>query len=147
MLYAIACARCVWDSTCYAAGVISDTRLRNLRRLIAQYDRQRLFADAAEMNPSHLSQIVTGRRGLGENLARRIEETLGLPHLWLDQRDGVPPAPSLREQAGDYDLEDLRVARAIRSLPPKSRVALQTVLDAFAKSAPWDGEVERRKTR
>ena len=52
---------------------------------------------------------------------------------------------SVREEPKTYDLEDLRVARAIQSLPPKSRVALQTVLDSFVKStARWDG-LERRR--
>jgi transcriptional regulator with XRE-family HTH domain len=71
---------------------------------------------------------------------------LGVTTEWLLTGDDPPLTGGLPvgEEAQTYDLEDLRVARAIRSLPPKSRVALQTVLDAFAKSAPWGG-VERRR--
>ncbi|MGH8562739.1 MAG: helix-turn-helix domain-containing protein [Gammaproteobacteria bacterium] len=122
-----------------------DIRVQNLRRLISEYGQQRLLADAAGMNPSHLSQILTGRRGLGENLARRIEETLGLPHLWLDQGDHsrqMPLAPSLREEAGDYDLGTLRLAREIRSLPLQDRALFQRLLRRLL-NAP----VEARKTR
>ena len=72
---------------------------------------------------------------------------LGVTTEWLLTGDDPPQTGGLPigEAAKTYDLETLRVARAIQSLPPKSRVALQTVLDAFAQSVPWDGEVERRR--
>lgn len=108
-------------------------------------------------------QVVLGELfGVSQNGARKwlegeaIPNTKRLPAMartlsvtaeWLLTGDDPSHTGGLPvgEEAQTYDLEDLRVARAIRSLPPKSRVALQTVLDAFAQSAPWDGEVERRR--
>lgn len=74
---------------------------------------------------------------------------LGVTTEWLLTGDDSPRTGGLPvgEEGKTYDLETLRVAQAIQSLPPKSRVALQTVLDAFAQSAqmiPWDEVTERR---
>lgn len=74
----------------------------------------------------------------------RLARTLGmsLDDLVREEprRHGLP----VREENPPYDPEDLRVARAIRHLPPKSRVALQTIFDSLVKSAPWDEVTERR---
>lgn len=45
------------------------------------------------------------------------------------------------------DPNTLRLARAIEPLPARDGADLQAVADAFAESAPWDGELEPRKTR
>lgn len=42
-------------------------------------------------NPSYLSNLVTGRKTLGERAARAIEAKLRLPALCLDQRPGEAP--------------------------------------------------------
>lgn len=74
----------------------------------------------------------------------KIARVTGCRPAWI--MFGTLPAHDDQEAAmlGPTDLEDLRVGRAIRSLPPKSRVALQTVFDALTKSAPWDEVTERR---
>lgn len=73
---------------------------------------------------------------------------LGVTTEWLLTLDESDPPQTgglpVGEEPNTYDLEDLRVARAIRSLPPKSRVALQTIFDSLVKSAPWDEVTERR---
>lgn len=110
-------------------------------------------------------QVVLGELfGVSQNGARKwlegeaIPNTKRLPAMarmlgvtteWLLTGDDPPHTGGLpvAEEAETYDLEDLRVARAIRSLPPKSRVALQTVLNSFVKSAPWDEMTERRGVR
>jgi phage repressor protein C with HTH and peptisase S24 domain len=45
------------------------------------------FAEKVGTSASTISQILGGKasRGLGEILARKIEENLGLPHGWFDQ--------------------------------------------------------------
>lgn len=93
-----------------------------------------------------IHRILTGEsRNPKARTLDRLARTLGMSQDELFH--GAPRGHGLpvRDEPPTYDAETLRVARAIESLPPKSRVALQTVLDAFAKSAPWDGEVERRK--
>jgi transcriptional regulator with XRE-family HTH domain len=74
-------------------------------------------------------------------VARALEVTV--EELVTGKRPGA--GQGAREDPGSYDPETLRVARAIESLPPDSRGALQKVVDSFVKSAPWDGEVERRR--
>jgi transcriptional regulator with XRE-family HTH domain len=102
------------------------------------------------------TRIANYERNLREPSAAdvsKIARVTGCRAAWImfgtlpahdDQEAAMLGLPSVREELGDYDLEDLRVARAIRSLPPKSRVALQTVFDSLVKSAPWDEVTERR---
>lgn len=93
-------------------------------------------------------QVLNNWKRRGAIPGRKLAKVAGalegvtVEELLTGKRPG-PPA-GVKEDPGSYDPETLRVARAIESLPPKSRVALQTVLDAFAQSAPWDG-LERRR--
>jgi transcriptional regulator with XRE-family HTH domain len=91
-----------------------------------------------------IHRILTGESGNPKaRTLDRLARTLGMSQDELfygaPRRHGLP----VREET-PHDLEDLRVGRAIRSLPPKSRGALQTVFDSLVKSAPWDEVTERR---
>jgi hypothetical protein len=66
------------------------TRTANLRRLVAELGLENV-AQKAETSAKTLQQILAGTplpsgkpRGLGHNLARRIEANCGKPHGWLD---------------------------------------------------------------
>ena len=55
------------------------------------------------------------------------------------------PRPEAYVAAAHLDLASLRLITAIQSLPRESRAAVKKVVDSFVKSAPWDGQLERRK--
>jgi hypothetical protein len=42
------------------------------------------FARRVETNPAYISQMLSGKRGLGTALARRIEASFGLERGWMD---------------------------------------------------------------
>ncbi|RDK90933.1 LexA family transcriptional regulator [Enterobacillus tribolii] len=69
---------------------IKDIRRENLRYQQAQALREGIskaeFAEKCGTSPSTLSQILGGKavRNLGDDLARKVELNLGLPHGWLD---------------------------------------------------------------
>jgi hypothetical protein len=62
-------------------------RRNNLRALAAQYISWRQFAAVVGESPSLLSQIAGGNptRAIGEELARKLEERLGLTTGYLDE--------------------------------------------------------------
>ncbi|WP_322115106.1 helix-turn-helix transcriptional regulator [Pseudomonas aeruginosa] len=64
---------------------IYQIRKQNLIQLIGG-QRKSACAERWEMNPAHLSQILSDktRKNLGDDVARRIEELEGLPRGWLD---------------------------------------------------------------
>lgn len=71
----------------YATAMTSkDFRRERLRRLINEMGKslgiergkQKLFADRVETPAAYISQIINGTRELGDDVARRIEEKLGL---------------------------------------------------------------------
>lgn len=138
-------------------GVVPHDTLRIIREVVWR-DKVRRLMRAKGVTQEALMPIlgVTTRGAVGHYLSGRRQMTpeqfyaltkrLGVRADELFEESASDPAEP-REAPAPYTADTLRVARAIESLPPKSRVALQTVLDAFAKSAPWDGEVERRKTR
>lgn len=66
---------------------IHAVRLENLRRLMRERfsNRQASLARAAGLAPGYVSFLFTGRKRLGEGLARRIEQRLGLAGGSLDQ--------------------------------------------------------------
>ena len=63
------------------------SRIVRLKMLIdASFDgSQKNLATKLDMNPSQISQWLKGFRVLGENSARKIEQALDLPDLWLDE--------------------------------------------------------------
>lgn len=63
-----------------------EIRRANLRLLAEQYGGQRALAEKADLVPSQLNHIIglNPVRNLGEKLARKIEQNLGLSHGVLD---------------------------------------------------------------
>lgn len=72
-----------------------ELRVENLRTLVAEFKTADAVAQRAATAPMYLSQILngakssTGRaRGVGDALARRLEQGCGKPVGWMDQRHG-----------------------------------------------------------
>ncbi len=65
---------------------IKQIRKANLRQLVAQYERVEDFAEKADTSASYVSQIFSAKTKaeIGDKLARKIEERLGLPRGWMD---------------------------------------------------------------
>lgn len=76
-------------------------RLANLKSLVAALTAngrpQRNAAIDLNLSPSYLSQLVGGKK-MGDDVARKIEATRGLPNGWMDQvhRTGA------EERSADY---------------------------------------------
>ena len=107
--------------------IYQQRRRDNLKRLLADYPTQRHFAEAVGLSVAQVSHLVTGVREMGEEIARRIEEALGLEMGWMDRSvdaavsgAGVSPA-------------SLRLAREIEALPSQQRGALQALVDSMAQ--------------
>lgn len=71
---------------------IADVRLRNLYVLAEQYGSWKRLSELTGVAPSQFSHMKRrgtepsspGARGIGDNLARRLERALGLPYAWMD---------------------------------------------------------------
>ncbi len=59
--------------------IVQDVRRENLAALVDQFDGQGALAHKVSTAPNYISQIVTGKRALGNKLARKIEKAIGLP--------------------------------------------------------------------
>ncbi|MEW8506848.1 MAG: hypothetical protein AB2598_09065 [Candidatus Thiodiazotropha sp.] len=75
---------------------IRTIRKANLLAQIARFGSQRAFAEEAGLVPAHVSQMVTERRNMGDEVARRIEKNLDLADGYMD----------LQHQRGDYTLRE-----------------------------------------
>jgi hypothetical protein len=71
---------------------ITEIRRANLARLVNQAGTQRKLAEQTDSDALHVSQMMTGRRNMGDKVARRIEAKLGLPHGWMDAPQAETPA-------------------------------------------------------
>jgi plasmid maintenance system antidote protein VapI len=95
--------------------------IRTIRKsnLLAQIDRfgsQRAFAEQAGLAPAHVSQMVTDRRNMGDEVARRIEKNLDLSDGYMD----------LQHQNSDYSGRDF--ADHFNRIAENDSEALQTML-------------------
>jgi plasmid maintenance system antidote protein VapI len=63
---------------------IRTIRKSNLLAQIDRFDSQRAFAEQAGLAPAHVSQMVTERRNMGDEVARRIEKNLDLAEGYMD---------------------------------------------------------------
>lgn len=76
---------------------IKDIRRENLVRLTKSYKSQRQFAQGTGLATSHLNQLLNGVREMGEEVARRIENSLGLSVGFMSIDPDMPPAPPIIE--------------------------------------------------
>lgn len=75
----------------------SDTRVSRLQELITKRfgGAQSAAATGLDLSPTYLSDVLRGRRKIGEQLARRLEQAAGLPAGWMDKERGAPRAEEL----------------------------------------------------
>lgn len=106
-------------------------RLMNLLELARKHRNGAEFCQKIGMNPSYFSQLKTGRKTIGDELARRVEKTLGLPRAYLDtQRQ---PAESGSEPV---KMETLSVAYALERLSPTVKESVFRLIYTLAAEMP-----------
>lgn len=69
------------------ADEVTRTRRKNLQFLVTQYGSQKALAIALSRTPSQIGQLVRDNspKGIGDDLSRAIESTLGLEAGYLDR--------------------------------------------------------------
>lgn len=112
---------------------MSQLRIAALRQIMGEMS-QKDFADKYDLNASHLSQLLTGHRALGERAARNLEEKIGITPGTLvsptHSPDHAPSNPQVQEQVKSY------------SLTPISAWDDDTPLDDDEVEVPFLKEVE-----
>jgi hypothetical protein len=71
-------------------------RFENLQRLLECFPTVAELCRATQSNASQLGNMLSdkarvGHRKVGHRFARRVEEALGLPHLSMEETDGIEP--------------------------------------------------------
>src|SRR3990167_3178876 len=91
-------------------GDLKENRRRNLVLIAEHYGerRQKDLANDLAMDASYLSQLLTGKTGMGDK-ARDYERLLGLPKYWLDEAHaadepipfGAAPKQDIQEELAE----------------------------------------------
>lgn len=85
------------DQLCNDGMENKEIRRANMLLLSKRAGTMKALADATDSDPAHLSQIKSGFRDMGDDVARRFEARLEKPRGWMDvlQLDGAsePDAP------------------------------------------------------
>lgn len=117
---------------CYALSVDSKTiRRNNLRQLFGQYGSQKAFAEAAGLDPGHVSQMNTGHRAVGDKIARHIETALKLTHGWMDaQHHAAEQERAVYTLAPETEI--LAAVEKFRALDPAFRAYIMLKMDELA---------------
>lgn len=95
---------------------IRTIRKENLLAQIARFGTQRAFAEQAGLATAHVSQMVTNRRQMGDEVARRIEKKLNLTDGYMD----------LQHDPSSYDTEP--VSRQHNRVAENDSETLQSLL-------------------
>lgn len=90
---------------------VKEIRLNNLLALAGRYDQDIEFCKRIEMNPSYLPQLKGKTKTIGDKIARKVEEKLGLPHGYMDvthdPSEMAPKPPEADVMATAYAIEAL----------------------------------------
>lgn len=116
------------------------TRLKSFQKLKDWSDSE--LARQIGRSPQQVWSWRKGNRLIGEKLAREIEEALGMPRFWLDEREVVPLSPSTLGPPSDLksvNKGDQSVNVTARPMPIVKWGELRDMLDidnqALAKTA------------
>lgn len=117
-------------------------RSENLQTLKKEVGTLAAVAERAGTSASHLGQIVNGARGMGDALARKLEDACGKPWGWMDRPHGpyedLPvidlPSGTFRRVVGSED------DRARITLIPKVRLRLTAGISGFQVESEIDDD-------
>jgi len=130
-----------------------ELRLENLRALVAEFRTAEAVAQRAETNAMYLSQILNGAksstgntRGVGDKLARKLEQGCGKEEGWMDRPhgaealiDSIPGARPVREVLQD----DPSMTQIM-----KVKLTVQAGITGFqVEPEHYDGETQGVPTR
>lgn len=90
---------------------IKEIRKNNLLRLIRDFKTQESFADAVELDPRYISQLVRGNRNIGDRTAAKVEQALQLPAGAMDRATDAPPTPDANLKLTVAERQLLRLYR------------------------------------
>lgn len=83
----------------------------------------RRFGQYTHISPRYLSHIRNGRKAIGHNIARQLEQAFGLPESWMDvSHDGIDSNASNTEHSFL-----MRALAAHRANPAAAEAALAIV--------------------
>lgn len=123
---------------------------------VVAHDTQRIITEVKKPWLEKLKQLAKKQGITQEQLAPVLGvKTRGSVGHYLNGRREMTPeqlyaltqylGTTVEEVMGTPEsLDAYRLAIAIQTLPPDSRATLQKVADAFAKSSPWNGKLDRR---
>ena len=110
-------------------------RRAQLQKLIEEAGHAADLSRLSGTPKTHLSAILAGRRGIGDQLAAKLEAVMGKPAGWMDQA-AAPTYPPATATA--------TVLKASEPAPPAHN-ALADALETVARMASRLGPVERRQ--
>jgi len=111
---------------------IREIRRENLIRLVRSYKSQRQFAQSVGLVPSHASQLLSGTREMGEEVARRIEEALGMPVGFMSLDPNTPPLMPVIELALQcLPSDELKLLTDYRRISQKHRDMAREMMAAY----------------
>lgn len=102
-----------------------DIRRTNLLRLAEGHRRILDFCELAGIKPAYFSQLKSGVKSLGDDLARRIEENCRLERGYLDVQHEQEQTPRL-------NADTIGVAYAIEALPQEMRDRVKSLVWSMA---------------
>lgn len=109
-----------------------EIRRKNLELLIKRFKTAKAVADAVDTAANHISMIQRGERGLGDKLARKFEDKLGLTHGWMDATHTTEPKG--KNSVETESPEIVRLIRAFSWLTDDQQVKTLQVLEAKAQT-------------
>jgi phage repressor protein C with HTH and peptisase S24 domain len=115
-------------------------RVANLARLASAEKNKATFARKYGLDPTYLSQILTGHRSIGEKSARNLEEKLNLDPFTLDKSD--------EHEATKLSLRPVQVWENEDELDPALYVflpALNIKLSAGSGNLIWEVDQKGQK--
>jgi hypothetical protein len=110
-------------------------RRAQLRQLIEEAGQAADLSRLSGTPKTHLSAILAGRRGIGDQLAAKLEAVMGKPAGWMDQAAVTSPG---------YSAAAATVLHA-REPGPQADEELAVALQAIALATARLGAVERRQ--
>lgn len=107
-------------SCCSARMDSKAIRRRNLELLIDEAGRLKDLAALIDSDPNYLSVLRGGHRGIGDDIARRLENACSKPHGWMDHIHDLE-GRALTEEA-------IEEVIALQSAPDHIRDAVRRML-------------------